>query len=84
MKSTLVQYRINQTSIVDSPRYSHRGLMLDTARHYYPVKTILTVLVSGISIIEDFSVEIYYKGLVKQISSESLLGKSARFRIGPL
>ncbi|ORZ08159.1 glycoside hydrolase superfamily [Absidia repens] len=31
-------------SIDDAPAYSHRGLMLDTARNYYPVKDILRTL----------------------------------------
>lgn len=32
--------RINGTHIKDYPRFSFRGLMLDTARHYIPLKTI--------------------------------------------
>lgn len=30
--------------IVDSPTYGHRGILLDTARNFYPVKDILRVL----------------------------------------
>lgn len=30
--------------INDSPAYTHRGLMLDTARNYFPVKDILRTL----------------------------------------
>jgi hexosaminidase len=31
-------------SINDSPRYSYRGLMLDTSRRYFKVETILEVI----------------------------------------
>ncbi|XP_013774138.1 beta-hexosaminidase subunit alpha-like [Limulus polyphemus] len=33
-------YQINVTSIEDYPRYTYRGLLLDTARHYQPMKTL--------------------------------------------
>ncbi|XP_035665338.1 beta-hexosaminidase subunit beta-like [Branchiostoma floridae] len=32
---------INGTSISDSPRFPHRGIMIDTARHYLPLPFIL-------------------------------------------
>jgi hexosaminidase len=38
------RYQLNQTTIVDYPRYSHRGLMIDTSRHFYPVTTIISIL----------------------------------------
>ncbi|KAL3870313.1 hypothetical protein ACJMK2_038389 [Sinanodonta woodiana] len=38
------EFKINATIIVDSPRFQHRGLMLDTARHYLAVDTILANL----------------------------------------
>nr|XP_026690053.1 beta-hexosaminidase subunit alpha-like [Ciona intestinalis] len=31
----------NKTHIIDEPRYAHRGLLLDTARHFLPVNVIL-------------------------------------------
>ncbi|XP_004608613.2 beta-hexosaminidase subunit beta-like [Sorex araneus] len=35
---------INESSIIDSPRFRHRGILIDTARHYLPVKRILETL----------------------------------------
>ncbi|XP_035665448.1 beta-hexosaminidase subunit beta-like [Branchiostoma floridae] len=32
---------VNGTSISDSPRFPHRGIMIDTARHYLPLPFIL-------------------------------------------
>uniref|UniRef100_A0A8C3Q1K1 Beta-hexosaminidase subunit alpha n=1 Tax=Chrysolophus pictus TaxID=9089 RepID=A0A8C3Q1K1_CHRPC len=37
-------YYINETEIVDFPRFPHRGLLLDTSRHYLPLKAILETL----------------------------------------
>ncbi|KAF7277868.1 hypothetical protein GWI33_009122 [Rhynchophorus ferrugineus] len=36
--------RLNSTVIVDYPRYKHRGLLLDTARHYMPLTQIYQVI----------------------------------------
>ncbi|XP_049761696.1 beta-hexosaminidase subunit alpha isoform X1 [Elephas maximus indicus] len=35
---------INKTDIVDFPRFPHRGLLLDTSRHYLPLSSILDTL----------------------------------------
>ncbi|XP_024419262.1 beta-hexosaminidase subunit beta [Desmodus rotundus] len=37
-------FTINESTINDSPRFPHRGILIDTARHYLPVNTILKTL----------------------------------------
>lgn len=37
-------YLINKTEIEDFPRFPHRGLLLDTSRHYLPLASILDTL----------------------------------------
>lgn len=42
------QYRINATQIKDAPRFPHRGLLVDTARHYIS-PAILEKILTGMS-----------------------------------
>ncbi len=37
----------SSVSIVDGPRFRHRGVMLDSARHFLPVSIIKKNLVSS-------------------------------------
>ncbi|XP_026320676.1 beta-hexosaminidase subunit alpha-like [Hyposmocoma kahamanoa] len=44
LSTNFEEVRINTTEIEDYPRYAHRGLMLDTARHFISVDNILKTL----------------------------------------
>ena len=41
---SLVQYIVRTTMIMDQPRFTHRGVMIDSARHFLSVKLIYDVL----------------------------------------
>jgi hypothetical protein len=43
------QYQINSTYVSDLPRFSHRGVMLDSSRHYLSKKVIVMNLVKHLS-----------------------------------
>lgn len=40
------QYFVNETIIRDYPRFPHRGLMIDSARHFLPISIIEQVMES--------------------------------------
>uniref|UniRef100_A0A2P2I9J4 Beta-hexosaminidase n=1 Tax=Hirondellea gigas TaxID=1518452 RepID=A0A2P2I9J4_9CRUS len=37
-------YRVNSTQIMDHPRFPHRGLMIDSSRHFLPLSSIKQTL----------------------------------------
>jgi len=39
-----LRHLINRTTIEDSPRFPHRGLMIDSSRHFLSLKSILDTL----------------------------------------
>ena len=38
------QYQVDATEIVDFPRFTHRGLLIDTARHFLSLKVLKETL----------------------------------------
>ncbi|XP_054979520.1 beta-hexosaminidase subunit beta-like [Sorex araneus] len=44
IRDTSNTFTINECNITDSPRFPHRGILIDTGRHFLPVKSILETL----------------------------------------
>lgn len=40
-----LQYRIRTVAVADWPRFPHRGLLLDTSRHFLPLPALIETLV---------------------------------------
>lgn len=45
------QKSINSTDISDYPRFAHRGILLDSSRHFLPIKVILANLVCELDLL---------------------------------
>lgn len=43
-QDTYGTFTVNETTITDSPRFPHRGILIDTSRHFLSVKSILKTL----------------------------------------
>lgn len=72
-------YSIKEVSIVDEPRFPHRGLLIDTARHFLPVSIILVSL--RLTILSFYNFLILFLGAETQAAKSCFLPSSINLKM---